>query len=400
MGKQTEMAKSIRVSRPGPASDGDDAPTTPLRVSDADSDEKLASEVDERLADLGIKSERSDIRRGTNPALQDDDEDDFEEFVDDEGTDDEDNVDDDGQENEDDPADMDADDDEPDGEEEPEGLPDALLRSAVAYGFGNEKTCRKFYKDQPQRAISVFNSIYNARMQAMNDFAAEGRRQREQSGRREETSQVDERTAALNEKLAAAKEKLGEDAEPLFDVIRMQQEMLTQNASQPEQTSREPVTPFGDQFKTETVADEFAVEQQINLFFESDRMKPWGKVYGTIGFGETFDDLTPANQKHRHDVLKRASDIVAGAQVNRRKITMNDALESAHLIVTQKYRDQVLIDGVKREVKKRNDAISMRPSRSKARKSKVSKDLGTPGSRTPEQLERAVTLKMRKVLGS
>jgi hypothetical protein len=400
MGKQTEMAKNAQVQRPGPTSSDDtgNPPTTPLRVSDADQDAQLTSEVEAKLVELGLKSERSDIRRGTNPAIQSDEDYDYEDDdIDVEG----DAADMDGEDSgqTDDAADTGTNDDgDTTGEKELEGLPDALLRSAVAYDFGDEKTCREFYAKQPQQALNIFNSIYRARMQAMQDFAAEGRRHREVESGKQTAPVVEDKSAELEQKLAAAKEKLGDDVEPLLDIIRMQQKMLEPNL--PAKTVQPtPTFSIGDQVSTEMTADEFAVEQQINLFFESDRMKPWNKVYGSVGFGETFDDLSPGNQKHRHSVLKHASDIVAGAKLNRRPITMQDALESAHMLVTQKYRDKVLIDGIKREAKKRHNAISVRPSKSKARGGKRSDDLGTPGSRTPEQLERAVTLKMRKVLG-
>jgi len=392
MAKQTEMAKMGGMSRPTPQSNNSDdvTPTTPLRTSSADSDEELVTAMEERLKGLG--NEHSGIRtHRRNPANEvEEDEDDLE-LDDEEQDEEEDDVNENSDESgdEDDSADVGEEEDAEDDSDEDEAaaLPDAYLRSAVAYGWGTEDEAKKFFNQDPQRALNVFGNIYKARVHATSEFARLG----SQVAQAQRDAEPDKGKAPVltDEKIAELKEKLGEDAAPLLDIIKAQQEMLTlspaNQETQPTQTEI-PGSPHA--------AEESLVEQQIHQFFESDTMKPWEKIYGKLEFGETWEDLPPGQQQHRRKVLLKANDICGGAKLHGRSITMSEALESAHMLVTQKYRDQVLVDDLKSHAVKRHKAISVRPSKSKSKKSKASGNSGTPGQRTRAQLENATEKKL------
>jgi hypothetical protein len=97
-------------------------------------------------------------------------------------------------------------------------------------------------------------------------------------------------------------------------------------------------------------------------------------------------------------VLVKANDILGGARLHGRQLELPAALEEAHLVVTQQFRDQVIVSKLKKNAVRRHKAISVKPSKSKARKSQSSNgEHGVPGKRTKEQAEQAVAAKMSKI---
>jgi hypothetical protein len=242
---------------------------------------------------------------------------------------DEDDLEDEGVEDEEDTRQEDEDDSDTVGDEEEEegkddsdkdeaeALPDAYLRSAVAYGFGTEDEVKDFFNKDPQRALNVFGNIYKARVQVNTDFARFGA----QAAQAQRDAEPDKgKTPVLTEdKMAELKEKLGEDAAPLLDIIKAQQDILAMSPTQPNTQTTQPEIPGSPH-----AAEESLVEQQIYQFFETDVMKPWQKIYGKLEFGETWEDLPAGQQQHRRRVLLKANDICGGAKLHGRPVSMSE----------------------------------------------------------------------------
>jgi hypothetical protein len=387
MSKQTEAAKMAGMERPS-ASDGDKKPTTPLRESNATEDDELIKRTQQMLDEAGGHEHGSIRTSKRNPAM-DAEEDDLD--LEEEELEEED------EELEDDQDDLDTSDDSSDdkdedeeGKENADGLPDALVRSAVSYGWGTAEDVVEYYNEDPTRALEVFNNIYRARLQATTEYARLGQaaRSRQQESERE-TPVV--KKSVTPEQLDKLRETLGEDAAPLLDIIQNQQEMLEQLA--PKQTE----TPAAHNEPPAGVAEQGLVNQQIRTFFTNDGMQPWQKVYGNLEFGQGWEDLTPSQQRYRHSVLVKANDILGGAQLHGRDIGLPEALEEAHLVVTQQFRDEVIVSNLKKKAVRRHRAISVKPSKSKAKKSRQTSEHGVPGKRTKEQAEQAVAAKMSKI---
>lgn len=191
--------------------------------------------------------------------------------------------------------------------------------------------------------------------------------------------------------VAKLKEHYGDDAAPLIDMIEAQNRTLQQLSDQLPKEAPKARKPF------ESAVEESGVEQQIYTFFETDKMKSYEKVYGKLEFGQTWDDLTPGQRQHRWRVLEQADQIAGGAKLQGYEMSLAEALESAHLLVTQKYRDQVLIDGLKANVVKRAKGMTLKPS--KGTRKPGDRDDPKPGERTREQLLEATQHKLNRMFG-
>ena len=373
MAKQTEAVKDRGMDRFTPAGAGNsDTKTEDLRDSTADKDPELLTTIEDRMKNLGDLT-RPDRASRSNPADGDDDEDEPTPGEDEEPKDD-------AKAADDSRADESPKSDTPtldDGK----GLPEAYVRAAVAYGW-KEDAVKDWYKTDPERSLTVLSSIYNTRNKASAEFAALGRRAKEAPVEEPKFTPVD--TAALTE-------KYGEDAKPLIEMIEAQNKAMGQLAERLPKTQRPAQTPV------ESDAEMSHIEQQIHGYFESDRMKSWEKVYGKLGFGQTWDDLSSSQRNFRWQLLTKADQIAGGAHLQGVNMPVDEALEAAHLLITQKYRDQVLIDGIKANVETRSKGMTVKPS--KGTRKLGAEEMPKPGSRTKEQLVEATDQKLHKIFG-
>jgi hypothetical protein len=352
--KQTDQAMDRGMNRPAPVGAGNSGTKTEdlKDITAATEDPKLLNTIESRLKNLGEITRESSR---SNPAVEEEDNED--------------------EAAEEKPADEPVDSDSPtlDGEK---GLPEAYVRSAIAYGW-KENEVVEFFNADPERALTTLSNIYNTRNKASSEFAALGRRVKEDKLREEQPKFVPVDVVKL-------RGQYGEEAAPLIEVIEAQNKQLAERIPKPAVNK-----PF------ESAAEQSNVEQQIHGYFESDRMKPWEKVYGKLEFGQTWDDLPAGAREHRQRLLTVADQIAGGARLQGVDIRLDEVLEAAHLLVTQKYRDQVLLDGVKGKIVARSKGITVKPS-SGTRKLGVD-DEATPGNRTREQLVTGVAAKLGKL---
>ena len=193
-------------------------------------------------------------------------------------------------------------------------------------------------------------------------------------------------------------DQFGEEAAPLIDMLDKMNSALQHLTSTPEAEESRDLLPDIDR-QMQSAVEESGVEQQIHVFFEQDTMRPFEQVYGKLEIGETLDDLPAGHRQHRLAVLKKADQIAFGAKAQGRDISLAQALEDAHLLVTQKYRDKILTDGIRKKVVKRSKGKTLRPAQS-ARIPK--KELGDKpkGKRSAVQLERDTGDMLRKLFKS
>lgn len=388
MAKQTEAAKQHGMNKPTPAGAGNAGEKThDLRPLDEGrlNDPELVSSVEDRLS--ALREITGPYRSRKNPAAEDEDLDELE-----------------GQED-----DADELEEKTAGKDQPEGsdsstldndaggeedigegkqthvLPEAYVRCAVAYGW-TEDDVKAFFESDPERALTTLSSIYQTRNRASAQFAAIGRKHAEA---KDEPQNVKPTFQPVD--VAKLKEHYGDDAAPLIDMIEAQNRTLQQLSDQLPKEAPKARKPF------ESAVEESGVEQQIYTFFETDKMKSYEKVYGKLEFGQTWDDLTPGQRQHRWRVLEQADQIAGGAKLQGYEMSLAEALESAHLLVTQKYRDQVLIDGLKASVVKRAKGMTLKPS--KGTRKPGDRDDPKPGERTREQLLEATQHKLNRMFG-
>jgi hypothetical protein len=362
MGKQVEAVKDKEVSVLG-ATKTEISSSKDLDEKSLESPELLTS-VTERLENLGeiTRSERSGTR--LNPAAEPDD-------------DDSPIPDEDGKTTE--VATKDT------GEK---GLPDAYVRAAVMYGW-KEADALEYFKANPERALVTFESIYNTRNKASAEFAALGRRAKEAP-----VAKPVERPVFKPADTSQLKEKYGEDAAPLIEMIEAQNRAMEQVMTSLPQPPAEK-----DNTARSSAVEESGIEQRIHSFFESDSMKPYAKVYGNLGLGMTLRDLTPGQQEFRCELLTRADQIAGGAHLQDVTLSLEEALEMANLLVTQRYRDQILIDGLKENVVRREKSFTLKPSDGVKTARTAVDEKAKPGSRNREKLLTDTEQRLSKMFG-
>lgn len=101
------------------------------------------------------------------------------------------------------------------------------------------------------------------------------------------------------------------------------------------------------------------LSRQVDGFFASDGVKPYKDFYG-------LDSKTPdaAQIEVRNKVISLANDLIIGAQIQGRTLSLNDALFAAHDSVSAGYRQEAARKQVQGSVRQRNNSISLRPSAS------------------------------------
>lgn len=390
MAKQTELAKEIGhgMHRPGQRSENSGSIVNHQRSpEDAGKDSRLLHTVEGRMNSL--RDMMRDTDREPAEEIDTDDDSTLEGDGGAEARDGSHAVEDQADSPDDDDTstlDRDAD----DGEEEHK-LPAAYERAAIGWGWKKEDV-RDFFQADPERALRTFANIYESRNRASADFSALGQKAIED---RRAEQQREAKPAFPTVDASKLREQYGEEAAPLIEMLEAQNKAMAQLA---ERMPQDKGPASGDRY-FDSRAEESALEQQIWNFFQSDTMTPWSKIYGKLGVGETEHDLSPSQRDFRYKVLEKADQFAAGAKLQGRDVSLEEALEAAHLLVTQRYRDEIIIDDLKSKAVQRSKGITVRPSKGKMRPGRDVAREAKPGNRTREQLESDVQSKLNKMYG-
>ncbi len=259
-------------------------------------------------------------------------------------------------------------------------LSDAYYHAAKLSGWSDEDV-DSLYKSNPELCVSTLSKIYEARNRATQDFAAIGRRVKEEA----KIVPVVEPTPVVEPE--AKSDYKGLDAEalrkkypddPMVDmIISMDQQNKLLHDQNAEQRNRpEPAIHAANSREQAAHSQEArAIEQQIDMFFNSDGIKVYGDFYGTVSDGALdWHDLTPGQQANRWAVLETMDQMVAGANACGKEISIDQALEYAHLSVSESEREKVIRSEIIGKVKQRSKGISLEPS-GKAPEDKTGKQM-------------------------
>lgn len=229
-------------------------------------------------------------------------------------------------------------------------LPEPIRRSLKAYGWDDEQIDTNL-KALGASFITTASKIHDNRNTETARMAAEGRAARERSNaeaaQRAANPPKTEALKALD--VAALKEKYGEDkmvdeiAGPINAVIAQINQLMPQV-----QNSQ----------KAAQQAEMVAMGKQIEDFFGSKDLKPYGKLYGDPAVGE----LSEANWKSRNKVLMDADALMWGAQKQGRILPLNEAMQMAHDSVSSGFKIEAVRSGIKKELVTRNKGISLKPA--------------------------------------
>lgn len=255
---------------------------------------------------------------------------------------------------------------------EVDGLPEAYIRAAVHQGW-DEKEVKDFFEASPEVALRTFAKIHESTNKLSAEFA--------RLGRVEPTKETPAKTATEANKtteedgtLAALKEEYGEDSIMVKAFATMQDKLAEATKVQ----VKEEVAPEPDS----------AVQATVDKFFTDPALKPYAKFYGE---GKNADTLTVGQMNNRWSMLEMADRIIAGSEKQGREVSPEDAMEMAHLSVSEKHRTEALRTELKSKVKKRAKGVTLKPAKGK----KVVSE--TDAKKTEKQLESSVSAKLKSM---
>jgi len=280
-----------------------------------------------------------------------------------------------------------TDDSEPEADEKP-AIPDNVYRSLMHAEYTPEEIS-EFYESNPKAALKLFNKVHKDVNNMSKQFAELGRTRIELE-RQEQTTQESETTKQTPNPVAEALKAAKEDDpdNPLIPVLQAIGENLRTNVGQPAQPAKQQVN----------TQDDLTLATQIMGFLGSDDMKDYKDFYGPARDANnmpTFggQDCTMQQLTNRQELVNKADEIWVGAKMHGRELAVGEALELAHMILTEPIREKKVRESLVKNVKKRSKGMTIRPAESKTLK--ASDEEGKP--LTEEELEAKTEARLKKL---
>ena len=348
------------------------------------SEEELLKKTEERMA---LMSDGKSL-------TEDDDADDDTTLDDDTGTDDNDAGDDDqaaDDDNDDDSTSEDDDDDDDDADNKDDDedakddgadddveveLSDAYYRAATNSGMTKEEIV-EFMAVSPKLAVKTFAKMHDNMNSISQQFADFGRMRKkaETDAANDDASDNSTSKKSTYGKIDTAKLKEEyPDSEGLVDVLEQIQD---QNKTMHDQMDELRKAPAANKSAAQDKLEEDRTKligTQIDNFFADPSLVAFSGTYGKTS-KETPSDwsqLMPSEKVNRIAVIEQVEVLMEGAKYLGKDMEVTDALERAHLIVTQPIQEKMVREDIMKKVKKRAKGITLKPSSSKS-SGKVSK---------------------------
>lgn len=340
---------------------------------------ELETETKSKLSDIfGSDGDRTDSEEDLDEPTSDLEEEEDEDQTGSEDEEDESTSDDDSDEDEEENAE--DEDEDKDGDEEKEAdaestLPDSYVRAALHQGW-KEDEVKEFFEENPKQAVKTLKNIYESTNRLSKKFSSLGRAQLEQK-RKDTTNEKKSQGEKKSEFKGVDIEQLKKDypndpiiegvVKPLNDALgQMKQQMDNIRASD----NSEAMSASEQRAK---VQNDKIIESKITDFFTRDDIKPFEDMYGTVEKGQTWDDLPQLQHQNRYAVLQQADLLLNGAAVQGEEMDIGQALNLAHMLVTDGMKEKIIRNKLKGKLKKRSNGVTLKPSKKKSKAKKVSK---------------------------
>ena len=225
----------------------------------------------------------------------------------------------------------------PDADDD-KGIPDAYYRAALHQKWTPDEI-KGLYEQNPDLAVKTFKKLYDDTNKLTSEFAQLGRaklKQKPEEAPPAATGELD---------LKELKDQYGEDSAIVKTVAAL---MQRQQPVQPVQPTQPPVQAGSDA----------GTRKLIDNFFGADQMKLYDDFYGK---GIDPMKLTQEQLQRRRRVLQTADEIMVGAEALGRTIVEEEALEAAHLQISEPVREQVIRKGILASVQKRSKGLTLQP---------------------------------------
>lgn len=265
-------------------------------------------------------------------------------------------------------------------------IPEPYIRAAIHSEWTREEITALEKKD-PELALKTCKKLYDSMNRLSSEFAELGRNKiSAQKPNVDPVKPAEEKPAATSKiDIKKLKDEYGDD--PIVGVIEA---LITQNESLQNRLGEVKPNVEGKPrlSKEEAVAQvraEDNLRSQLNSFFSGDDMKIYGDFYGGTSKGEnSWDKLTVEQQQHRWDVITLADQICHGALALGKNITVDEAMNRAHLSVSKDVLEKAIKDGIKKQVKSRTKTLQPKNA-TPVKLDKVAK---------PEDLEKKVAARL------
>lgn len=237
-------------------------------------------------------------------------------------------------------------------------LPQAYVRSLLAYGWTDDEI-KGHLEAYGSKFIDTAAKIHSNRNDEIEAWAERGRKLRQsgpdqvtdtksgESDRKTQTTSIPQTLKAID--VDALKERYGEDefvdtiARPINDLILAVNAVLPQLQAGIASTQQEA---------------QKQLAQSVEEFFNSADLKDYSTLYGNSKNG-----ITEEHSKTRNRVLEVADALIGGMQDQGKNVSVYDALMLAHETVSRNFTESVIRNRLKDSLTKREKTISLKPSK-------------------------------------
>ena len=286
-----------------------------------------------------------------------------------------------------------------DGEVKKDDIPYAYEQAALRSGWSQEDIDEAITQDS-EKAKKMFGNLYESVNKASREWSLLGRAKLEQQQQQNDVNVSDKKTDKSFDGVDITALKKEYEDNPIVDGVvvplnnalkELSNEMRAMKANQ-----NLPQVDHNATARANTTA-EIALQQQIDNFFGADPMKPYNEFYGSVNIGQDWNDLSNGQRQNRWNVLTEADSIIAGHASIGNDIDPVEAMNRAHLLVTESVREKIIRSDIKKSVTKRNNSITMRPSENKRTSSSNEKFDSNRKPKDRKELEAQVSEKLRSV---
>ena len=278
-----------------------------------------------------------------------------------------------------------------DQEETPQ-LPDVYYQAAIHRGITPEDIA-SFYEANPEQCVKAYSNIYEAVRRSGEEFASQGRVRKEQFAHEAELAKAPQKTEESEfvgvDITALEKTEIDPDA---LEIIKAQNDQAEQMFKDIQALK---ATPVQTQTDTGSVNQQEVnlIQQQIDGFFTSEAIKPYAEFYGVVPADAVdWAALDPGQKANRWATIEMMDDILLGAEMNNREMSIDAAMKVAHLNVSESQRTKVMREELKASVTKRSKSLSLKP----AATSKTG-STSSSGKKSEEELVEATAERLSKL---
>jgi len=290
-------------------------------------------------------------------------------------------------------ADAEVEDDQPTpvskdgGEEEIElpELPDAYYRSGARFGYSPENIADMVDKIGIDYVTTLLQNMHTRDNSMTNTFAEMGRKAKamEQANGNGQaapdlTNEGDNVVPKID--MEALKVKYGDD-DPLVMLFAQQAEQLT-GMKESFQQLNQSLSATQNQVSRQEQEIEDQTRKSVNGFFDGKTMDLFKKFYGGLDkVDDTWEKLSVGQKSNRDLVCQYADQILIGAKMHGDDMALGEAMERAHMIVSEPIAESIARTKIMKQVQKRSKSRVVRPSDGKSKSNKNVTAGGKPANK-------------------